>query len=236
VRFTARLGAVAAASAVALAAWTFTGAGEQAHATIEDGTSTATVATSTDIEVNGAPATFNGDAAGITITIDVTSAAGAPPAIWASSAVTVNGTNCSLAENDSCGILLIGAGRFVIKASYYGSGDFQASSATATVSIAKAKSSTSLQLAHSTVTYGHENEEKLTASIGRVGNTTFSGDKIAIKAGAITVCTVTIKNDTGSCIPSKTKLKKGSYTLVASFPGNSDLLASSARKPLKVVG
>jgi hypothetical protein len=36
------------------------------------------------------------------------------------------------------GILLIGAGRFVIKASYFGGGDFRASSATATVTIAKA--------------------------------------------------------------------------------------------------
>jgi hypothetical protein len=74
------------------------------------------VATSTDIKVSGVPATFNGDAPDVTITVDVTSAAGAPPAVWASS----------------------------------------------------------------TVTYGHESVEKLTASIGHVGNTTFSGDKITI--------------------------------------------------------
>jgi hypothetical protein len=219
-----------------LAAWTLIGVGGQAHATVAGGTSAATVATSTHIKVSGAPATFNGYAAGVTITVDVTSAAGAPPAVWASSSVTVGSTNCPLAENDSCGILFIGAGRFVIKATYYGGGDFQASSATATVTIAKAKSSTSLQLSRSTVTYGHESAEKLTASIGRVGNTTFSGSKITIKAGAITVCTVTIKNDSGNCTLSNTKLKKGSYTLVASFPGNADLLPSSARKPLKVVG
>lgn len=235
-RFRARLGAVAAASAVALAAWTLIGAGGQAHATVAGGTPTATVATSIDIKVSGAPTTFNGDAPSVTITVDVTSAAGAPPAIWASTTVTVGSTICPLDENDSCGILLIGAGRFVIKANYFGDGDFQPSSATATVTIAKARSSTSLQLSRSTVTYGHESAGKLTASIGRIGNTTFSGDKITIKAGAVTVCTVTLKNNSGNCTLSNTKLKKGSYTLVASFPGNADLLASSARKPLKVVG
>lgn len=196
----------------------------------------ATVATSTHIEVSGAPKTFNGDASGVTITVGVTSADGAPPAVWASSSVTVGSTDCPLAENDTCGILLIGAGRFVIKASYFGGDGFQASSATATVTIAKARSSTSLKLSHSTITYGHESTEKLTASIGRVGNTTFSGSKITIKPGATTVCTVTLKNDTGSCTLSNKKLKKGSYTLVASFPGNTDLLASSARKSLKVAG
>jgi large repetitive protein len=236
VRFRARPGAVAAASAVALAAWTLIGAGGQAHATVAAATPAATVATSTHIQASGAPATFNGYAAGVTITVDVTSAAGSPPAIWAYTSVTVGRTNCPLEENDACGILFIGAGRFVIKATYWGDGDFQASSATATVTIARAKSSTSLQLSRSTVTYRHEGAEKLTASIRRIGNTTFSGGKITIKAGAITVCTVTIKNDSGSCTLSNTKLKKGSYTLVASFPGNGDLLPSSARKPLKVVG
>lgn len=194
------------------------------------------ISTPRHIEVSGAPKTFNGDAAGVTITVGVTSADGAPPAVWASTSVTVNGTDCSLEESDSCGILLIGAGRFVIKASYYGSGDFQSSSATATVTIAKAKSSTSLKLSHSAITYGHESAEKLTASIGRVGNTTFSGSKITIKAGTTTVCTVTLRNDSGNCTLSNKKLKMGSYTLVASFPGNTDLLASSARKPLKVAG
>lgn len=211
-------------------------AGGQAHAAMAGGTPTATVATSTDIQVSGAPKTFNGDAAGVTITVDVTSAEGAPPAIWAYTSVTVGSTSCPLEENDSCGILLIGAGRFVIKATYYGDGDFQASSATTTVTIAKAKSSTSLQLSRPAVTYGHESAEKLTASIGHFGNTTFTGGKIIIKAGAITVCTVAIKDNGGSCTLSNTKLKKGSYTLVASFPGNADLLASSARKPLKVAG
>jgi hypothetical protein len=236
VRFRARQGAVAAASAVALAAWTVIGVGGQAHGAVAGGTTTAAVATSTTIQVSGAPKTFNGDAPSVTITVGVTSAAGAPPAIWASTTVTVGSTNCPLAENDSCGIFLIGAGRFVIKAGYFGSGDFQPSSATATVTIAKARSSTSLRLSRSTVTYGHESAEKLTASIGRVGSTTFSGGKITIKAGAITVCTVTLKNDSGNCTLSNAKLKKGSYTLVAGFPGNADLLASSARKPLKVAG
>jgi hypothetical protein len=236
VRFRVRLHAVAAASAVALAAWTSIGVGGQAHAAVAGSTPTATVATSIDIQVSGAPATFNGYAPSVTITVDVTSAIGAPPAVWASSTVAVGGTNCPLDENDSCGILLIGAGRFVIKASYFGDADFQASSGTATVTIAKARSRTSLQLSRSTVTHGHESAEKLTASIGRVGNTTFSGDKITIKAGATTVCTVTLKNDSGSCTLGNRKLKHGSYTLVARFPGNTDLLASSARKPLRVVG
>jgi hypothetical protein len=221
------------ASAVALASWTLIGVGGQAHASVAGGVPAETVATSMHIEASGAPTTFNGDAPELTITVNVTSAAGAPPSIWASAAVTVNGTNCSLEEDDSCGIALIGAGRFVIKASYFGDGVFRPSSATDAVTIAKARSSTSLQSSRSTVTYGHESTEKLTASIGRIGNTTFSGGKITIKAGAITVCTVPIG---GNCTLGNTKLKKGSYTLVASFPGDSDLLPSSARKPLKVVG
>jgi hypothetical protein len=118
---------------------------------------------------------------------------------------------------------------------YGGDTDFlSATSATRYLTVARAKTSTSLSLSKATITYGHENAEKLTVSVSHLSSSYATG-KVTIKAGSTTICTISLSKGTGSCTLSTTKLRAGTYHLSASYGSDTNYASSnSSGKTLKV--
>jgi hypothetical protein len=114
-----------------------------------------------------------------------------------------------------------------LTATYSGDASYLRASSTATVTVDKARTSTRLTLAKTTITYGHENAEKLTVSVSHVGSVYATG-KVTIKAGRVTICTITLSRGGGSCTLSAKRLNPGTYRLAASYPGNSNYLSSNS--------
>jgi hypothetical protein len=129
----------------------------------------------------------------------------------------------------------LNAARYKVTASYDGDSNFNTSNSAATyLTVAKASSATTLTLSKTTITRGHENAEKLTVKVSSPA-TGYATGKVTIKAGSTTVCVITLKDGTGSCTLSSSKLKAGSYKVVASYAGDTNHNSSnSATKALKV--
>ena len=123
-----------------------------------------------------------------------------------------------------------------LTATYNGSADFNTSaSAAETLAVSKATSKTALSLSATKVTYGHEQAERLTASVAPQYSGTTPGGTVTVKSGTTTVCTITLGSGKGSCTLSAKKLPTGAHTLSASYSGSSDFTSStSARKTLTV--
>jgi Pro-kumamolisin, activation domain/Putative Ig domain/Bacterial Ig-like domain (group 3) len=103
-----------------------------------------------------------------------------------------------------------------------------------TVTVRPAKTSTSLTLSKSKVSYGDEQAGHLTVKV-RAASGTPSGT-VTVKAGTKALCTIRLKSGEGTCALAAKKLEPANYTLVASYPGNADFIAStSAQRALKVV-
>jgi hypothetical protein len=128
------------------------------------------------------------------------------------------------------------AGLVKVTASYGGSFTFGASvSAAAGFTVAKAATKTTLTLSAATVTYGHEQSEKLSVLVSPRYAGTVSG-KVTVKAGPTTVCVITLKSGKGSCTLAARKLPAGTHTLTAAYPGSADFARSAAtKKTLSVV-
>jgi hypothetical protein len=125
-----------------------------------------------------------------------------------------------------------GAGSVKLTAAFAGNASFAAStSAVHTLTVAKASSTTRLSLSASKITYGHEQSERLTATVSPQFSGT-PGGKVTVKSGSKTVCTITLSSGKGSCKLSAKKLKAGTYHLSASYPGGTDFAksASATRK------
>jgi hypothetical protein len=92
------------------------------------------------------------------------------------------------------------------------------------------------KLSASKVTYGHEQSAKVTATVAAKHGPGRPGGTVAVTAGSVTVCVITLKAGTGSCTLAPKKLKPGSYALVARYRGQPEYNGSaSAKKSLKVV-
>jgi hypothetical protein len=76
---------------------------------------------------------------------------------------------------------------------------------------------TTLTRSHSIVTYGDEEAEKLSVAVTSKSGT--PGGKVTVKAGAATVCTITLRFGKGSCTLSARQFKAGTYHLVANYAG-----------------
>ncbi len=91
-------------------------------------------------------------------------------------------------------------------------------------------------LSASTVTYGHEQSAKVSVTVTAKHGPGIPAGSVAVTAGSVTVCVITLKAGTGSCTLAPKKLKPGSYALVAKYRGQPEFDGSaSAKKTLKVV-
>jgi hypothetical protein len=98
------------------------------------------------------------------------------------------------------------------------------------VTVTQVPSALALTLSSSTATYGGEQREEISASVG-------SGDPGASSTGTVTVsdeltgsglCTITLSGGSGSCALTPTELLPGGYTVVGNYEGNNEVSASTS--------
>jgi hypothetical protein len=87
--------------------------------------------------------------------------------------------------------------------------------------------SASIGLSRSSVGYGKEQSEKISVMVSASGAT--PGGTASVLSGTHVVCTVTLKSGKGSCTLTARKLAKGTYHLVASYPGSFGFAASASK-------
>jgi hypothetical protein len=116
--------------------------------------------------------------------------------------------------SDVTGLSCASVGSCAIVGYYYaGADDQQPFVARGAIAV---PTSTTLALSTGTVVYGHEQSEKLSVTVKATNFEPVTG-KVAVKAGSTVVCTITLSNNAGSCRPAKSKLKAGTYSLVADY-------------------
>ncbi len=89
--------------------------------------------------------------------------------------------------------------------------------------------------AKSKVTYGAEGAQKITVTVQ--ATTPTPAGKVTVTANGKAVCTITLKNGTGSCGLAARQLKPGTYKVTAAYRGAAPYRpSSSAQKTFKVTG
>jgi hypothetical protein len=134
----------------------------------------------------------------------------------------------------SCKPLLareLSTGTYYLVATYGGSANFKGStSAKETLTVAKATTKTALKLLTRKVIYGHEQVEHVSVTISIQYPGMAATGTVTIKASARTLCVIKLKSDKGSCTLSAKKLKPGTYRLVATYGGSTNLKGSTSTK------
>jgi len=94
---------------------------------------------------------------------------------------------------------------------------------------------TTVSPARSKVAYGAEGTQKITVTVQ--ATTPTPAGKVTVTANGKAVCTITLKNGTGSCRLTARQLKPGTYKAVAAYRGGALYRASSsAGKTFRVTG
>ena len=131
-------------------------------------------------------------------------------------------TGLSCASVGSCAIV-----------GYYYAGPDDQQPFVASGSIAVPTSAT-LTLSTGTVVYGHEQSEKLSVKV-KASNGEPPGGVVTVKAGSTVVCTITLSDGAGSCRLAASKLKPGTYSLVAKYgPTQIYMSSQSSAKTLRI--
>jgi hypothetical protein len=114
------------------------------------------------------------------------------------------------------------AGSVKVTAVYRGSFAFGVSASTGSFTVVKDPVNIGLILSATTVTYGHEQAEKLSVVVfPRYAGT--PGGRVTVKADRTTVCVITLKPRTVvACTLAAKQLRPGTYTLTAVYPGSAD--------------
>jgi hypothetical protein len=199
--------------------------------------------TTTAVTLSSAKVTFGHEQVTATgqpekLTIKVTGSGGAP-----SGTVTIKDNGTAIATRALTGgtvTLPLTATQFKpgthkLTASYGGDSNFASSASTTTalntLVVATEPTTAALALAHTTIKAGHEQTEKLTVTVKPKFTGPAPAGQVTIKAGSMTLCTITtLKNGTGSCTLSASRLKPGTYTLVTTYTGTSPYASSIAPK------
>src|SRR5271165_488444 len=86
---------------------------------------------------------------------------------------------------------------------------------------------TTLALSARSVSYGHEQSERITVTVvPRYGGT--PAGTVKVRAGHVTVCDITLAQGRGSCRLSARQLRRGTYRLTAAYAGGPGFLASTS--------
>ena len=127
-------------------------------------------------------------------------------------------------------------GSYTVVAVYAGTTQFATStSAPEALTVSKATTSSTLSLSAANVAYGSEQTETFSVAVTATG--VVPAGIVTVKAASTTLCKAKLSSGKGVCSLSATELKTGSYSVVASYPGNSKLTAStSIAMGLGVVG
>ncbi len=107
-------------------------------------------------------------------------------------------------------------------------------SASFTWNVAADTTKTTLKLSSATITHGQEQVETISVTVTGGGVGVASGT-VTVKAGAKSLCTVTLSHGIASCKLTASKLATGAYSVVALYAGNANFDAStSPPRKLKV--
>jgi len=125
----------------------------------------------------------------------------------------------------------LAAGVYSLVATYAGE-----QSAQQLLIVAKATSKTALKLSAAKVTYGDEHVEKLSVTVTGQGKGLVPTGTVTIAESSTTICSISLTLGKGSCLLSAKQLAVGRYSLVATYAGQTDFVASaSTRQTLTVV-
>jgi hypothetical protein len=114
----------------------------------------------------------------------------------------------------------LGVGTYRLVATYSGSKLYAASRKVQELMVSAAPVTTTLlELSHSSVRYGHEQIENLTAITTTVRAGSPTGN-VVLKVGSRVLCVITLKDDIGSCRLSPRQLGVGTYQITADYLGN----------------
>ncbi len=152
---------------------------------------------------------------------------------------TVTLTNGTGTCTPSAAALAASGTAYQVTVAYVPGGDVNFSapaSQNLSLTVNKASTTTSLSLSAASVTYGSETGVTLTATVGPQFSGTPSGT-VSLKAGATTLCTApTLSSGTASCtVSSQTLLTAGSYTVIATYSGDTNFTTSATFGFLTVV-
>ena len=142
-------------------------------------------------------------------------------------ATLVNGSgSCA----PSAAVLTASGTAYTVSATYSGDTNFSAPSAqNVSWTVSKATTSATLTIAPGSVTYGNESAGVLTVTVAPQFAGTPTGT-VTLKTGGTTLCSAVLSGGLGTCSIStatQTLLAVGSYTVVASYPGDTNFATSS---------
>jgi hypothetical protein len=147
---------------------------------------------------------------------------------------------CSITLGGGTGSCMLAAtrlrpGTYHLTASYSGSTVYDGSAAARhSLTVAREPTTTALALSRSKVKVGHEQSERFSVTVKPGFSGTPTG-RVTVKASSATLCVITLKNAKGTCTLSASKLRPGTYTINATYPGIRPYAAStSPRKTLTV--
>ena len=192
------------------------------------------------------PAVLYGDEQDEQFTATVTGDGGTPTGtVTVSAGATTVCTIALVGGTGSCAPTAeqIPVGTVTLSAAYSGDDTFDPSSSSAVIQItsppppAVAATTTTLGLSATSVSYGHEQAEKISVTVAVLGG---GGPNpvgtVTVLSGATKVCQLSLSSfGTGSCALGAAELPPGSAHLTASYAGNADFGSSaSAAEPLAV--
>jgi predicted RNA-binding protein with TRAM domain/YHS domain-containing protein len=130
----------------------------------------------------------------------------------------------------------LSAGSFSVYANYVANANFVGSTsfkARTPLAVTRASTKTTLALSVRTVTFGHEQSERL-------GVRVFSQFSGTTPTGTVTIsgtqCRIKLASGKGSCTLSRAKFRRGAHSLIASYGGSANFTGSrSANKTIHVI-
>jgi hypothetical protein len=136
----------------------------------------------------------------------------------------------------SCSLFEQVVGYYSVFATYGPNASFASSiSPSSSLYVAPGASSTSLSSSLVKVTYGNEQVASVSIAVSPEFAALVPTGIVTIKASTSTVCLVTLQNGSGSCTLPPRALGVGVFGLVASYPGDADLIASSSATTILTV-
>jgi hypothetical protein len=94
--------------------------------------------------------------------------------------------------------------------------------------------STVLRLSAARARFGHEQAVRITVKVASATGGT-PGGQVAVTAGKVTVCVITLKAGKGGCAIGAKKLRPGKYKLLATYSGSAVYAGSAAAQKALVV-
>jgi hypothetical protein len=120
---------------------------------------------------------------------------------------------------------------YLVEATYSGDANTDGSEGSLTVNVSgPAPTTISLSLSSGIVVYGHEQEERVSATVSPVSGSSANGTPggtVTISSGSTTVCTITLASGSGSCTLSAAVLPAPFADLTASYSGSTDFAPST---------